>query len=43
LKGNQLDNKPPLVKDLRAATLALQRMLEAEFPAQGIMMVHKPL
>ena len=33
LKGNQLDNKPQLVKDLRAATLALQRMLEAEFPA----------
>lgn len=35
LKGNQLDNSSPLLKDLRAATGALQRMLEAEFPAQG--------
>ena len=33
LKGNQLDNNSTLVKDLRTATLALQRMLEAEFPA----------
>jgi CheY-like chemotaxis protein/HPt (histidine-containing phosphotransfer) domain-containing protein len=33
LKGNQLDNNPPLLKDLRAATLALQRMLDSEFPA----------
>jgi len=32
-KGNQLDNNSPLLKDLRTATLALQRMLEAEFPA----------
>jgi CheY-like chemotaxis protein len=32
LKGNQLDNNSPLLKDLRAATLALQRMLETEFP-----------
>ena len=32
LKGNQLDNNSTLVKDLRTATLALQRMLEAEFP-----------
>jgi CheY-like chemotaxis protein/HPt (histidine-containing phosphotransfer) domain-containing protein len=33
LKGNQLDNDSPLLKDLRTATLALQRMLETEFPA----------
>ena len=33
LKGNQLDNNSPLLKDLRIATLALQRMLESEFPA----------
>jgi HPt (histidine-containing phosphotransfer) domain-containing protein len=32
-KGNQLDNNSPVLKDLRAATLALQRMLETEFPA----------
>ena len=33
LKGNQLDNNAQLLKDLRAATLALQSMLETEFPA----------
>ena len=32
LKGNQLDNNSPLLKDLRTVTLALQRMLETEFP-----------
>lgn len=31
-KGNQLDNDSPLLKDLRTATHALQRMLETEFP-----------
>jgi CheY-like chemotaxis protein/HPt (histidine-containing phosphotransfer) domain-containing protein len=33
LNGNQLDNNSPLLKDLRSATLALQRMLDSEFPA----------
>ena len=33
LKGNHLDNDSPLLKHLRTATLALQRMLETEFPA----------
>jgi CheY-like chemotaxis protein/HPt (histidine-containing phosphotransfer) domain-containing protein len=31
--GNQLDNSSALLKDLRAASLNLQRMLEIEFPA----------
>lgn len=30
--GNQLDNALPVLKDLRIATGALERMLEAEFP-----------
>jgi len=33
LKGNHLDNDSPLLKHLRTATLALQSMLETEFPA----------
>jgi len=32
-EGNQLDNNPSLLRDLRAAALNLERMLEAEFPA----------
>jgi CheY-like chemotaxis protein len=31
--GNHLDNSSALLKDLRAASLNLQRMLEVEFPA----------
>jgi CheY-like chemotaxis protein len=32
-EGNQLDNNSSLLRDLRAAALNLERMLEAEFPA----------
>ena len=32
-EGNQLDNNPSLLRDLRSAALNLERMLEAEFPA----------
>jgi CheY-like chemotaxis protein len=32
-EGNQLDNNTGVLRDLRSATLNLERMLEAEFPA----------
>jgi HPt (histidine-containing phosphotransfer) domain-containing protein len=32
LKGNHLDNTARLLRDLRAATRRLERMLETEFP-----------
>jgi two-component system, sensor histidine kinase and response regulator len=35
VEGNQLDNNAPVIRDLRDATLNLERMLKSEFPASG--------